>query len=168
MVKQIHHEPCSYYQFGDKLQSELRDYRTLSALGIPMPCLLAVDEAQERLVKQYIPGPTVLEQLQTGTLPPQAEEQMRALCRLLYPAGLNIDYFPTNFILWGGVLYYVDYECNPYDAQMHSGIFPIGAAATGPIPLNCAPGCRSMGKTKGKLFAQILKIAPCKMAAFAL
>ena len=32
-------------------------------------------------------------------------------------AGLNIDYFPTNFILWGGVLYYVDYECNPYDAQ---------------------------------------------------
>ena len=20
-------------------------------------------------------------------------------------------------ILWGGVLYYVDYECNPYDAQ---------------------------------------------------
>lgn len=36
VVKQIHHEPCSYYQFGDKLQSELRDYRTLSALGIPM------------------------------------------------------------------------------------------------------------------------------------
>ena len=102
VVKQIHREPCSYYQFGDKLQSELRDYRTLSALGIPMPRLLAVDEAQERLVKQYIPGPTVLEQLQTGTLPPQAEEQMRALCRLLYPAG---------------VLYYVDYECNPYDAQ---------------------------------------------------
>ena len=29
VVKQIHHEPCSYYQFGDKLQSELRDYRTL-------------------------------------------------------------------------------------------------------------------------------------------
>ena len=42
---------------------------------------------------------------------------MRALCRLLYPAGMNIEYFPTNFIRWGGVLYYVDYECNPYDAQ---------------------------------------------------
>lgn len=117
VVKQIHHEPCSYYQFGDKLQSELRDYRTLSALGLPMPRLLAVDEAQERLVKQYIPGPTVLEQLRAGTLPPQAEDQMLAMCRLLYPAGLNIDYFPTNFILWDGVLYYVDYECNPYDAQ---------------------------------------------------
>lgn len=142
VVKQIHHEPCSYYQFGDKLQSELRDYRTLSALGIPMPRLLVVDEAQERLVKQYIPGPTVLEQLQTGTLPPQAEEQMRAACFTMWI---------TSAIL-----------------TMHSGIFPIGAAATGPIPLNCASGCRSMGKTKGKLFAQILKIAPCKMTAFAL
>ena len=165
VVKQIHHEPCSYYQFGDKLQSELRDYRTLSALGIPMPRLLAVDEAQERLVKQYIPGPTVLEQLRAGTLPPQAEDQMLAMCRLLYPAGLNIDYFPTNFILWDGVLYYVDYECNPYDAQWD---FSIGAAATGPIPPNCAPGCGSMGKPDGKVFVQILKLTPCKMAAFAL
>ena len=25
VLKQIHHEPCSYYQFGDKLQSELRE-----------------------------------------------------------------------------------------------------------------------------------------------
>lgn len=37
VVKQIHHEPCSYYQFGDKLQSELRDYRTLVSPGHPMP-----------------------------------------------------------------------------------------------------------------------------------
>ena len=26
VLKQIHHEPCDYYQFGDKLASELRDY----------------------------------------------------------------------------------------------------------------------------------------------
>lgn len=35
VLKQIHHEPCEYYTFGDKLQSELRDYETLRALGIP-------------------------------------------------------------------------------------------------------------------------------------
>ena len=89
VVKQIHHEPCSYYQFGDKLQSELRDYRTLSALGIPMPRLLAVDEAQERLVKQYIPGPTVLEQLQTDTLPPfvPCRAEYRLLPHQFYPVG---------------------------------------------------------------------------------
>ena len=41
VLKQIHHEPCEYYTFGDKLQSELRDYETLRKLGIPMPRLLA-------------------------------------------------------------------------------------------------------------------------------
>ena len=34
--------------------------------------------------------------------------------RLLYPAGWNIDYYPTNFIPYNGTLYYIDYECNPY------------------------------------------------------
>ena len=28
VLKQIHHEPCDYYKFGDKLQSELHDYET--------------------------------------------------------------------------------------------------------------------------------------------
>ena len=29
-------------------------------------------------------------------------------------AGLNIDYFPTNFVVHGGELWYIDYECNGY------------------------------------------------------
>ena len=35
VLKQIHHEPCAYYQFGDKLASEVRDYGRLKAVGIP-------------------------------------------------------------------------------------------------------------------------------------
>ena len=34
------------------------------------------------------------------------------MCARLYPAGLNIDYYPTNFVPCGGALYYIDYECN--------------------------------------------------------
>ena len=49
VVKQIHHEPCDYYQFGDKLASELRDYDTLRRVGIPMPRLLDVDTPNERI-----------------------------------------------------------------------------------------------------------------------
>ena len=29
-------------------------------------------------------------------------------------AGLNIDYFPTNFVIRDGLLWYIDYECNSY------------------------------------------------------
>ena len=36
------------------------------------------------------------------------------MCTLLYPAGLNIDYYPTNFVPCDGMLYYIDYECNAY------------------------------------------------------
>ena len=114
VLKQLHHEPCEYYTFGDKLQAELRYYETLRQLGIPMPQLLAVDAPQERIQKEYIPGPTVAELLQTGRMESGWLEQVRAMCRLLYPAGWNIDYYPTNFIPYNGTLYYIDYECNPY------------------------------------------------------
>lgn len=117
ILKQIHHEPCAYYQFGDKLACELRDYATLQSVGIPMPRLLAVDEAQERLLKSYIPGKTIYERICEGESVQQWFPQLEQMCAKLYDAGLNIDYFPTNFIPHQGMLYYVDYECNPYDAQ---------------------------------------------------
>lgn len=114
VLKQIHHEPCEYYTFGDKLQSELRDYETLRKLGISMPQLLAVDHPQERILKEYIVGATVSELLKEGRMDSNWLEQVRAMCRLLYPAGLNIDYYPTNFVPCKGELYYIDYECNSY------------------------------------------------------
>lgn len=114
VLKQIHHEPCDYYRFGNKLEAELRDYNTLRALGLPMPRLLLFDAAAERIVKEYIDGPTVCELVQSGALPEACLTQMRQMCTLLYPAGLNIDYYPTNFVLQNGILYYIDYECNAY------------------------------------------------------
>ena len=66
VLKQIHHEPCEYYNFGDKLQSELHDYETLFNLGITMPRLIKVDTTHERILKEYIPGDTVAEELKNG------------------------------------------------------------------------------------------------------
>ncbi len=117
VVKQIHHEPCDYYQFGDKLQSELRDYRRLKEIGIPMPELLEVDMGQERILKQYIPGDTIYDLVVWDQMCGDYFRQMDDMCRLLYPAHTNIDYFPTNFVVHSGKLYYVDYECNEYMDQ---------------------------------------------------
>ena len=117
VCKQIHHEPCSYYQFGNKLESELRDYARLREVGIRLPELYAVDEGRERLLKQYIAGDTVYDMVALGPLPQQYWDQVKAMCAKLYPAGLNIDYFSTNFIMQDGLLYYIDYECNGYMEQ---------------------------------------------------
>ena len=116
-LKQIHHEPCDYYQFGDKLASELGDYEKLKAVGIPMPKLLDVDTEAERLLKEYIEGDTIYQKVARDEMEEWYYHQVRQMCARLYPAGLNIDYFPTNFIPKDGILYYIDYECNGYMEQ---------------------------------------------------
>lgn len=117
VIKQIHHEPCSYYTFGDKLGAELHDYERLKAAGIPVPALLAVDREAERLVKAYIDGPTIFELIRDGEDVDPYLDQARILAARAQAAGLNIDYFPTNFVVQGGRLWYVDYECNGYMDQ---------------------------------------------------
>lgn len=117
VLKQIHHEPCDYYTFGDKLASELRDYETLSAIGIPMPRLLDVDRKQERILKEYIDGDTIDRIVLRDEMKQEYWDQIHAMCRKLYAANINIDYYPTNFAVQDGTLYYIDFECNPYMAQ---------------------------------------------------
>lgn len=117
VVKKIHHEPCSYYNFGNKMQAELNDYQKLSQIGITIPKLLDFDVEQELIVKEFIDGPTVYQMVLANNLPQTCVEQVEQMCQKLYPNNTNIDYFPTNFVLQDGILYYVDYECNTYMAE---------------------------------------------------
>ena len=117
VLKQIHHEPCDYYTFGDKLGSELRDYQHLKQLDIPMPAMLDVDEKQERILKEYIEGETIYDLVLRDEMHPDYLKQIGEMCAKLYPANTNIDYFPTNFVVCGGRLFYIDYECNPYEPK---------------------------------------------------
>ena len=117
VLKQIHHEPCDYYQFGDKLASELRDYERLRKIGMPMPNLLDVDEQQERILKEFIPGDTIDIYVKEDRMEDGFYRQMEDMCRLLYPANTNIDYFPTNFVVRDGKVYYIDFECNDYQER---------------------------------------------------
>lgn len=114
VLKQIHHEPCSYYTFGNKIQSELNDYERLKNAGLRLPKLIDCDVENERILKDYIDGKTAYELVLQNEMKPEYIEQIREMCRLLNPKGINIDYFPTNFILNNGLLWYIDYECNDY------------------------------------------------------
>lgn len=114
VLKQIHHEPCSYYTFGDKVASEIRDYKRLRDIGIPMPKMLDVDVERERILKEYIQGDTVDRLVLADRMEDVYYRQVRAMCRKLYAANTNIDYYPTNFVVQDGVLYYIDFECNDY------------------------------------------------------
>ena len=117
VLKQIHHEPCDYYTFGDKLAAELFDYERLQTAGIRVARLLSFDRAAERLVKAYIDGPTIFELVRDGADVSPYVAQARKMAAQAQANRLNIDYFPTNFVVQHGFLWYVDYECNEYMDQ---------------------------------------------------
>lgn len=114
VVKQIHHEPCAYYQFGNKLEAEKRDYEKLKKSGIQMPELLEIDEKEERILKEYVEGPSIYELVAQDKMKTSYIQQVREMSHRLYDTGLNIDYFPTNFIVQEGKIWYIDFECNCY------------------------------------------------------
>lgn len=114
VLKQIHHEPCSYYKFGNKIQSEINDYNRLKTIGILIPNMIDVDIENERILKEYIEGDTIFDYVKRNEVKPTYLKQMKQMCDLLYKANTNIDYFPTNFVVQDEKLYYIDYECNNY------------------------------------------------------
>ena len=114
VVKQIHHEPCDYYAFGNKIEAERQDYERLKEASIRIPQMLAIDMDAERIVKEYIEGPTIFELVKSGTSAAPYLAQVRDMAAKAKAAGLNIDWFPTNFVVQDGLIWYVDYECNAY------------------------------------------------------
>ena len=114
VLKQIHHEPCSYYNFGNKIEAEQRDYRRLLAAGIRIPEMITIDIENERIIKEYIRGSTIFDCVCNNISAEPYISQVREMAALAAAAGLNIDYFPTNFVVQDDLLWYIDYECNDY------------------------------------------------------
>lgn len=114
VLKQIHHEPCDYYKFGNKIEAEINDYARLRQIGIRMPRMIDVDINNEIIIKEYIDGDTIYELILKDKMNQTFIDQIESMCQLLYKSNTNIDYFPTNFVVQDGKIYYIDFECNDY------------------------------------------------------
>ena len=114
VLKQIHHEPCEYYSFGDKIAAEQNDYNKLLQTGIRIPKMLDIDIVNERILKEYIDGPSIYELVKNDEMKDTYLTQIQEMAKTVYSYGLNIDYFPTNFIVQDELIFYIDYECNNY------------------------------------------------------
>lgn len=114
VLKQIHHEPCSYYTFGNKIEAEQNDYQRLLNAKIRIPKMLELDIPNERIIKEFIDGKTIFELVKKDFSVEKYIQQVREMAELAKNAGMNIDYFPTSFVVCDELLYYIDYECNEY------------------------------------------------------
>lgn len=93
VLKQIHHEPCSYYQFGNKIEAELHDYEQLLKTGIRIPKLIVFDKNKEIIIKEYIEGPVLSDLIKSHEDVTIYIKQMREMLPNIYYEGLNIDYY---------------------------------------------------------------------------
>ena len=100
--------------FGNKIEAERNDYQQLKKAGIRIPEMFEIDIENERIVKEYIDGDTIFDRVKRGEGVDAYLPQVREMALLAKAAGLNIDYFPTNFVVQNGLLWYIDYECNGY------------------------------------------------------
>ena len=125
VLKQIHHEPCDYYTFGNKIESEKSDYQRLLNAGIRIPKMLDIDISAERIIKEYIPGMTIAEMLAEGIAVDKYIPQVEEMAEKSRVCGFNIDYYPTNFVVCEEKLYYIDYECSEYSHKWSFAVWGI-------------------------------------------
>lgn len=117
-LKKIHHEKCDYYTFPeDKIGLELTHYECLKRIGIKMPQLIDFDRQNDLILKEYINGPTLFELILKDEITEQMINFLRNLQNTCKNNNINIDYFPTNFIVQNSYIFYVDYELNVYNDQ---------------------------------------------------
>ncbi len=91
VLKQIHHEPCDYYSFGNKIEAEKNDYARLLKAGLRIPTMFDIDIENERILKEYIQGQTIYELVENDNISETFLEQIRRMAEQAKSAGLNIN-----------------------------------------------------------------------------
>ena len=81
--------------------------------------MIAFDKDKEIIIKEYIEGSVLSDLIKSNKDITIYIKLMKDMLPNIYGAGLNIDYYPTNFIINknDNLIYYIDYECNLYDSM---------------------------------------------------
>ncbi len=103
--------------YPDRLQRDIDSYNELTRLGIRMPQLYETDMNSRIMTREFIVGPSLAYYLQSNNMKEEYKDQVMAMSKILRENGLNIDYDPSNFIVRDGMVYYVDYESEPYTEE---------------------------------------------------
>lgn len=119
IYKEMHYEECSYYDFGEanKVDLEVTDYNKLLETGLNIPKLYEYNREENYIIKEYIDGPTAKELVINGLIRECHIEALVEISNRVKTHGYNIDYYPSNFVIKGDELYYIDYEVNLYKPE---------------------------------------------------
>jgi TP53 regulating kinase and related kinases len=97
------------------VEDEIRAYEKLRMFDLLLPKLVDYDLERQYLIKDYIKGDTLARLIADGKIRRDLYRRFLPTIDAIEEAGFTIDYFPTNFVVSGQKMIYVDYEINPFE-----------------------------------------------------
>lgn len=118
VLKIMHDEKVGYYQWNkSKLTDEIKSYKTLSKLRVPIPKLHYADFEKNFLIKDYINGNIASKIIAEKRITELHIQKLFEISNHLKKHNINIDYFPNNFVFTNKEIFYIDYEHNLFDKK---------------------------------------------------
>lgn len=102
-----------------EIDKEIFSYERLKSLDIYIPKLLGYNKELNLVIKEYIEGEDILKYIQNETLDKDVFMQLFRYAEAINADNLNLDYFPSNFVLKDKTVYYINYKTYPYQEELN-------------------------------------------------
>lgn len=109
-----------------RFQQELDSYQKLRQTKVKVPELIEANSENHYLIKAHIEGELISDLVSCGAMTTDIFMKAFDFSEDLKKHDINLDYFPSNFVLHDGDIYYIDYETNAYMDEWdftHWGIY---------------------------------------------
>lgn len=116
-VKRYQTKDYNQIPHAEALDFELESWKRMAGSGIAVPRLRGFDREAYVLVKDFVPGTVLIDDVAQGTVEEDAFRQLFQMAGQLRKAGWHVDFYPANFVMSGGRLWCIDYEAHPYNAE---------------------------------------------------
>lgn len=115
VFKLMHNEENPYYKFDkNKVELELKSYEILESITSNIPKLIDYSIDKNYLVKEFIYGKLASNAIAENILQKVHLEKLIKLAKECEGLNINIDYFPSNFVITEDEIFYIDYEVNEF------------------------------------------------------
>jgi predicted Ser/Thr protein kinase len=115
VFKLMHNEENPYYKFDkNKVELELKSYKILESITSNIPKLIDYSIDKNYLVKEFINGKLASNAIAENILQEVHLEKLIKLAKECEDLNINIDYFPSNFVIAEDEIFYIDYEVNEF------------------------------------------------------
>ncbi|MBZ0184349.1 MAG: hypothetical protein K8F60_17955 [Melioribacteraceae bacterium] len=115
VFKLMHNEENPYYKFDkNKVELELKSYEILESITSNIPKLIDYSIDKNYLVKEFIDGKLASNAIAENILQKIHLERLIKLAQECEDLNINIDYFPSNFVITEDEIFYIDYEVNEF------------------------------------------------------